>query len=68
MFAYQLLKIEFKGRKADRVEYDELRHKATYLGKDDEEDTDEEEEEDVEELSISPANAGNTSSGQARAK
>lgn len=62
VFAYQLLKIEAKGWKGDRVEYDELRYKAAYLGKDDEEDTDE--DDDVEELLISPANAGNLSSGQ----
>lgn len=56
VFAYQLLKIEVKGWKGDRVEYDELRHKAAYLSNDNEEETDEEED-GVEEVSISPANA-----------
>lgn len=56
VFAYQLLKIEVKGWKGERVEYDELRHKAAYLSNDDEEETDEEED-DVEEILISPANA-----------
>ncbi|CAI7619331.1 unnamed protein product [Penicillium viridicatum] len=56
VFAYQLLKIEVKGWKGDRVEYDELRHKAAYLSNDDEEETDEEED-GVEEVLISPANA-----------
>lgn len=56
VFAYQLLKIEIKGWKGERVEYDELRHKAAYLSKDDEEESEEEEDED-EEVLISPANA-----------
>ncbi|KAJ5443339.1 hypothetical protein N7445_004452 [Penicillium cf. griseofulvum] len=57
VFAYQLLKIEVKGWKGQRVEYDELRHKAAYLSKNDEEETDEEEYA-VEDVLISPANAG----------
>ncbi|GKZ50583.1 hypothetical protein AbraIFM66951_003845 [Aspergillus brasiliensis] len=57
VFAYQLLKIEVKGWKGDRVEYDELRHKAAYLSKDDDEETDEEDDV-VEEIIISSANAG----------
>lgn len=32
VFAYQLLKIEVKGWKGTKVEYDELRHKAAFLG------------------------------------
>lgn len=35
VFAYQLLKIEVKGWKGTRVEYDELRHKAAFLGNED---------------------------------
>lgn len=42
VFAYQLLKIEVKGWKGTRVEYDELRHKAAFLGN-------EEDDEDVTE-------------------
>lgn len=34
VFAYQLIKIEVKGWKGDRVELDELRHKAAYLSTD----------------------------------
>lgn len=56
VFAYQLLKIEVKGWKGRRVEYDELRHKAAYLSKNDEEETDDEEYA-VEDVLISPANA-----------
>jgi hypothetical protein len=38
VFAYQLLRIELKGWKGTRIEYDEFRHKAAYLGKEDSED------------------------------
>lgn len=55
VFAYQLLKIEIKGWKGDKIEYDELRHKAAYLGKDDD-DTDEEED-GMDEVLIAPTNA-----------
>lgn len=45
VFAYQLLKIEVKGRKGTRIEYDELRHKAAFLGnEDDDEDVVEEDD------------------------
>lgn len=37
VFAYQLLKIEVKGWRGTRVEYDEFRHNAAYLSKDDSE-------------------------------
>lgn len=47
VFAYQLLKIEVKGWKGDRVEYDELRHKAAFLGS---EDDDEDIAEDVDHM------------------
>lgn len=57
VFAYQLLKIEVKGWKGNRVEYDELRHKAAYLNIDDEEGSDEEEY-DVEDVLITQTNAG----------
>lgn len=40
VFAYQLLKIEVKGWKGTRVEYDELRHKAAFLGNEDDEEDD----------------------------
>ncbi|KAJ5174595.1 uncharacterized protein N7482_000472 [Penicillium canariense] len=55
VFAYQLLKIEVKGWKGDKVEYDELKHKVAYLNQDDEEETDEEKD-GVEVVLISPAN------------
>lgn len=45
VFAYQLLKIEVKGWKGTKIEYDELRHKAAYLGISDEEDDDDEDSE-----------------------
>lgn len=40
VFAYQLLKVEVKGLKGNRIEYDELRHKAAYLstGEDEEQE------------------------------
>lgn len=60
VFAYQLLKIEVKGWKGDKVEYDELRHKAAYLSNDDEEETDEEED-GVKEVLTSPTNTSTLS-------
>ncbi|KAE8155429.1 hypothetical protein BDV40DRAFT_307033 [Aspergillus tamarii] len=57
VFAYQLLKIEVKGWNGQRVEYDELRHKAAYLSENVEQEPDEEEHA-VEDVLISPANAG----------
>ncbi|KAM0454210.1 hypothetical protein ACHAPV_008480 [Trichoderma viride] len=48
IFAYQLLKIEVKGWKGTQLKYDELRHKAAYLSKDEEYDKDEEGEDDDE--------------------
>ncbi|OQE06987.1 hypothetical protein PENVUL_c015G01755 [Penicillium vulpinum] len=56
VFAYQLLKIEVKGWKGHRVEYDEYKHRAAYLSNDDEEEFDEDLD-DVGELLISPATA-----------
>ena len=44
VFAYQLLKIEVKGWKGRKIEYDELRHKAAYLTKHDEDDDEDEDE------------------------
>ncbi|KAK1142634.1 hypothetical protein N8T08_007438 [Aspergillus melleus] len=38
VFAYQLLKIEIKGWKGARLEYDELRHRAAFLNNDSEDD------------------------------
>lgn len=38
VFAYQLLKIEVKGWKGTKVEYDELRHKAAFLGNEDDDE------------------------------
>ncbi|RFU73339.1 hypothetical protein TARUN_8913 [Trichoderma arundinaceum] len=49
VFAYQLLKIEIKGWKGTKLKYDELRHKAAYLSRDDESDEDEEGDEEEEE-------------------
>lgn len=45
VFAYQLLKIEVKGWKGTKIEYDELRHKAAYLSKDEEDDEEDDEDE-----------------------
>ncbi|GAQ42971.1 hypothetical protein AtubIFM56815_008499 [Aspergillus tubingensis] len=61
LFAYQLLKIEVKGWKGNRVKYDELRHKAAYLSKDDEDETDEDDDA-VEEIIIGSADPGTLSS------
>ncbi|XRM45795.1 hypothetical protein ABZX51_008870 [Aspergillus tubingensis] len=61
VFAYQLLKIEVKGWKGNRVKYDELRHKAAYLSKDDEDETDEDDDA-VEEIIIGSADPGTLSS------
>jgi hypothetical protein len=48
VFAYQLLKIEVKGWKGTKIVYDELRHKAAYLSKDDEDDEEDEEDDEDE--------------------
>lgn len=48
VFAYQLLKIEIKGWKGTKLKYDELRHKAAYLSRDEEFDEDEDGEDDDE--------------------
>lgn len=48
IFAYQLLKIEVKGWRGTRVEYDEFRHNAAYLSKDDAESGSESDEEDAD--------------------
>ena len=56
MFAYQLLKIDAKCRKGDKIEYDELRHKAAYLSKDYDDETDEEND-SLEKALVSAANA-----------
>ncbi|UNI20029.1 hypothetical protein JDV02_006161 [Purpureocillium takamizusanense] len=53
VFAYQLLKIELKGWKGTRIEYDELRHKAAFLNKEkDEGDVDEYDEDDQGEVRL----------------
>ncbi|KAH8432435.1 uncharacterized protein LDX57_010071 [Aspergillus melleus] len=59
VFAYQLLKIEIKGWKGDRIIYDELRHKSALLSNDEEDDTDDEVEDEqevqgLEEVVVSP--------------
>jgi hypothetical protein len=48
VFAYQLLKIEVKGWRGTRIEFDELRHKAAYLSKDDSDLDSESDGEDTE--------------------
>lgn len=45
VFAYQVMKIEAKGWKGRRIEYDELRHKAAYLSMEEDNDSEDEEEE-----------------------
>ncbi|EMR84131.1 hypothetical protein BcDW1_7159 [Botrytis cinerea BcDW1] len=50
VFAYQLLKIEIKGWKGTKIKYDELRHKAAYLSKDDEDDDEDDDKEDEDEI------------------
>lgn len=59
VFAYQLLKIEVKGWKGTKIEYDELRHKAAYLSKDDEgsDEDDEDDEEDEIAGQVTPSRA-----------
>ncbi|RJE23881.1 hypothetical protein PHISCL_03793 [Aspergillus sclerotialis] len=57
VFAYQLLKIETKGWKGTRIEYDELRHKAAYLNIDDDDDDDVEDDEDVGQVTVSAVSA-----------
>jgi len=49
VFAYQLLKIEIKGWKGTKIEYDEFRHKAAYLSRDDEDDDEDDDKEDEDE-------------------
>ncbi|KAL7930205.1 hypothetical protein V8C35DRAFT_313802, partial [Trichoderma chlorosporum] len=48
IFAYQLLKIEVKGWRGARVEYDEFRHNAAFLSKDDSESGSESDGEDTD--------------------
>ena len=57
VFAYQLLKIEVKGWKGTKIEYDELRHKAAYLGNEDEDDEEDDEDELVGQVTASVAGA-----------
>lgn len=47
VFAYQLLKIEVKGWKGTRIEYDELKHKAAFLSQDQEDDEEEDDEDEI---------------------
>jgi len=61
VFAYQLLKIEVKGWKGTKIEYDELRHKAAYLSKDDEDDEDDDEDEITGQVTVSVASVDNIS-------
>ena len=57
--AYQLLKIEVKGWKGTKIEYDELRHKAAYLSKDEGGDEDDEEDDEEDEIAgqVTPSSA-----------
>ncbi|KAI9928488.1 hypothetical protein ASPWEDRAFT_437545 [Aspergillus wentii DTO 134E9] len=59
VFAYQLLKIEVKGWKGKRIEYDELSHEAAYLGKDDDDEEEEDEDESLGEVTVNIADAHN---------
>ncbi|KAM0520748.1 hypothetical protein ACHAPE_003146 [Trichoderma viride] len=52
VFAYQLLKIEIKGWKGTKLKYDELRHKAAYLSRDEEYDEDDEDEDDEDDTFV----------------
>lgn len=58
VFAYQLMKIDVKGWRGLRVEYDEFRHESALLSNDSEDEDEEEENDDVDiELDISAATA-----------
>jgi len=46
VFAYQLMKIEVRGWRGSKVEYDEFRHESALLSNDDEDEDDEEEDDD----------------------
>lgn len=59
VFAYQLLKIEIKGWKGTKIEYDEFRHKAAYLSKDDEDDEEDDEDNTAGPATASPASLDN---------
>ena len=59
VFAYQLLKIEVKGWKGIKIEYDELRHKAAYLSKDDEDDEEDDDDEITGQVTASVVNEDN---------
>lgn len=59
VFAYQLLKIEVKGWKGTKIEYDELRHKAAYLSKDEEDDEEDDEDEITGQVTASVASEDN---------
>lgn len=48
VFAYRLLKVIVKGVGGRRVQYDEFRHKAAFLGRGDDEDSDDESDNDTE--------------------
>ncbi|PYH91048.1 hypothetical protein BO71DRAFT_486574 [Aspergillus ellipticus CBS 707.79] len=69
VFAYQLLKIEIKGWKGNRISYDELRHQNAFLSNDDDDDDDEEDTDSEEggeglgEVVTSSIRAGNLPSG-----
>jgi hypothetical protein len=54
VFAYQLLKITLKGWKSKQLEIDDFRHKAAYLGLDDDE---EDEEDGNDEVAVTAATA-----------
>lgn len=59
VFAYQLLKIEVMGWKGTKIKYDELRHKAAYLSKDDEDDEEDDEDEITGQVTASAASVVN---------
>ncbi|KAE8138676.1 hypothetical protein BDV38DRAFT_281973 [Aspergillus pseudotamarii] len=59
VFAYQLLKIEVRGWKGTRIEYDELRHKAAYLSHEAVEEYHEEDEEDLGEVTVTQTSLDN---------
>jgi hypothetical protein len=48
VFAYQLMKIDVKGWRASKVEYDEFRHESALLSSDDTDGDEEEEDDDVD--------------------
>jgi hypothetical protein len=48
VFAYQLMKINVKGWKSSKVEFDEFRHESALLSNDDEDDDDDDDDDNVE--------------------